>query len=61
MTQLETPVALLTFNRPAGTRRVFAAISDARPSRLFSIADGARFDRPGEASDNLCSGLAVSS
>lgn len=52
MTQLETPVAFLVFNRPATTRRVFAAISNARPSRLFLIADGARSDRPGEA--QLC-------
>lgn len=52
MAQLETPVALIVFNRPRQTERVFAAIREARPSRLFVIADGPRPDRAGEA--ELC-------
>ena len=42
-------VALLIFNRPDVTARVFARIREARPDRLFVIADGPRPDRPGEA------------
>lgn len=49
MNQLETPVALIVFNRPETTRRVFAAIRETRPSRLLLIADGPRSDRSGEA------------
>ena len=48
MQPLETPVALIVFNRPETTRRVFAAIAAARPARLLLIADGPRTDRPGE-------------
>lgn len=46
--QLNTPVVLIVFNRPEPTRRVFAAIAAARPSRLFIIADAPRPDRQGE-------------
>jgi hypothetical protein len=53
MSQVNAPVALFVFNRPETTRRVFAALSTARPSRLFLIADGPRPDRPGE--DDRCS------
>ena len=52
MNQLQTPVALIVFNRPEPTRRVFAAIAAARPSRLLLIADGPRANREGEA--QLC-------
>ncbi len=48
-TQLVTPVALIVFNDPEATRRVFAAVAAARPSRLLLIADGPRTNRPGEA------------
>ena len=48
MNQLKTPVALIVFNRPDTTRKVFAAIAAARPSQLFLIADGPRADRGGE-------------
>ena len=44
-----SPVALIVFNRPDTTRRVFDAIAAARPEKLFLIADGPRADRPGEA------------
>jgi hypothetical protein len=46
---LETPVALIIFNRPATTERVFAEIARARPRRLFVIADGPRSDHPDDA------------
>lgn len=49
---LTTPVAFLIFNRPEQTRRVFAAIKRARPTRLLIVADGPRPTRPGE--DALC-------
>lgn len=40
--ELDTPVALVVFNRPAQTKAVFDAIAAARPKRLFVIADGPR-------------------
>jgi hypothetical protein len=46
---LRTPVALLIFNRPDTTERVFKAIAQARPSKLLVVADGPRASRPGEA------------
>jgi hypothetical protein len=49
MNQLETPVALIVFNRPEIAQRVFAAVSAARPTRLLLIADGPRPGRPEEA------------
>lgn len=49
MNQLETPVALIVFNRPEQTHRVFDVIAKARPSRLMIIADGPRRDRQEEA------------
>ena len=49
---LETPVALIVFNRPRLTRAVFERIAEARPQRLFLIADGPRPTRAGEA--QLC-------
>ena len=48
----DVPVALFAFNRPAVTQRVFDAIAQMRPRRLFLVADGPRADRPGEAA--LC-------
>lgn len=47
--QLTTPVAFIIFNRLDTTRRVFAEIAKARPSKLLVIADGPRTNRPGEA------------
>lgn len=49
---LTTPVALLVFNRPDTTARVFDAIRKARPTRLLIVADGPRV---GHADDGaLC-------
>jgi hypothetical protein len=46
--KMRTPVALLIFNRPEVTERVFQEIRRARPSKLFVIADGPRAGRVGE-------------
>jgi len=50
--KLNTPVALLIFNRPDTTERVFNAIANARPPKLLVVADGPRPQREGEA--ELC-------
>ena len=46
---LSTPVAFIIFNRPDTTAKVFEAIRQAKPQKLFVIADGPRIDRPNEA------------
>jgi hypothetical protein len=48
--QLETAVLFLVFNRPDVTKRVFEAIREAKPTRLYVAADGARSDKQGEVS-----------
>jgi hypothetical protein len=48
--QLETPVALVIFKRPDRTKLVFDRIRQARPRRLFLIADG---PRAGNAEERL--------
>ena len=45
---MRTPVVFIIFNRADTARRVLAAIRQARPSRLFVIADGPRPHRTGE-------------
>lgn len=47
--QLTTPVALLIFNRPETTARVFGEIAKARPPQLLVVGDGPRESRAGEA------------
>lgn len=37
-----TPILLITFNRPNHTRQVFEAIKQQRPKQLFVFQDGAR-------------------
>lgn len=44
--KLSTPVALIIFNRPETTARVFDAIAKAKPTKLFVICDGPRKHRP---------------
>lgn len=44
-----TAVLFLVFNRPEMTSKVFEAIRQARPERLFVAADGPREHKPGEA------------
>ena len=46
---LDTPVALIVFNRPEMTERVFAEIARAQPRQLLVVADGPRPGRQGEA------------
>ncbi|WP_207477611.1 tetratricopeptide repeat protein [Arenibaculum pallidiluteum] len=49
---MDTPIALLVFNRPDVTAQVFARIAAQKPRTLLVVADGPRADRPGEA--ELC-------
>ncbi len=46
--QCKSPVLFLVFNRPDVTKRVFEAIRQARPSKLYVAADGPRLGRQGE-------------
>lgn len=46
---MNTAVVLIVFNRPQRAERVLECIRQAKPSKLFVIADGARLNRPGEA------------
>jgi hypothetical protein len=46
---METSVAFIIFNRPDVTEKSFETIRQARPPRLFVIADGPRANREGEA------------
>jgi hypothetical protein len=48
MTDFSTAVALIIFKRPIQTERVFRAIAEEKPSRLYVIADGPQ--DPGEES-----------
>ena len=43
---LRTPVVMLTFNRPALTRRVLEAVAVAAPARLYVVSDGPRAHQP---------------
>ena len=45
----KTPVLFLVFNRPDTTIRVFEAIRQGGPRRLYVAADGPRANRAGEA------------
>src|SRR5262249_12630998 len=46
---MRSAVALIMFNRPKLTARVFEAIAAARPPKLLLIADGPRADRPDDS------------
>lgn len=46
---MQTPVTFIIFKRPQTTEKVFEAIRQAKPTKLFVIADGPRTDREGEA------------
>jgi len=39
---MKAPVALILFNRPKFTRKVFQRIAESKPDKLFLIADGPR-------------------
>lgn len=45
---MRTPVTLIIFNRPDFTERVLAQIAQAKPEKLFVVADGPRPDKPGD-------------
>ena len=47
--QLKTPVALVIFNRPDTTARVFAEVAKAKPPKLLIIGDGPRLHRSDDA------------
>lgn len=44
--QLNTPVAMVVFNRPDRARQVFARVREARPRKLYLLADGPRPNVP---------------
>jgi GT2 family glycosyltransferase len=46
--ELKTSVLFLVFNRPDTTSKVFEAIRQAKPPRLYVAADGPREDKLGE-------------
>ncbi|MEH1948780.1 MAG: glycosyltransferase family 2 protein [Nostoc sp.] len=46
---MQTPVTFIIFKRPQTTEKVFEAIRQAKPTKLFVIADGPRTDRECEA------------
>ena len=46
MERLTTPVAFIIFNRPDTTKRVFEAIREAKPEKLYLISDAPREGRP---------------
>jgi len=45
----ETPILLITFNRPDTTQQTFNVIRSVRPRHLFVAADGPRPHRPDDA------------
>ena len=56
--KLITPVALIFFNRPDTTERVFGEIAKAKPPKLLLIGDGPRANRPGDA-ENVAATRAI--
>jgi hypothetical protein len=44
--RLKTPVVFIIFNRPDTTKKVFERIREAKPTKLFVIADGPRKGHP---------------
>lgn len=48
MAKFNTAILFLVFNRPDVTKQVFESIRQAKPSRLYIAADGARSDKIGE-------------
>src|SRR5262245_40712685 len=56
---MHTPVALIIFNRPDLTERVFAEIARARPPKLLVVADGPRPEQRGETEKCLAARAVV--
>jgi hypothetical protein len=52
---MHTAVLFLVFNRPNTTQKVFKAIQQAKPPKLYVAADGPRSDRAGEI--ELCNAV----
>ena len=46
---MKTPVVLIIFKRPDTTRKVFEVIREAKPEKLYIIADGPRSSKPDES------------
>jgi hypothetical protein len=46
--QFQTPILFLVFNRPQTTAKVFAAIRERQPAKLYVAADGPRLEKIGE-------------
>ncbi len=46
MSTFDTPVLLITFNRPDTTLRILEAIKTVKPKKLFVSSDGPRENRP---------------
>lgn len=46
--QFNTPILFIIFNRPDTTKRVFEAVREMKPARLFIAADGPRLNKSGE-------------
>lgn len=44
--KIDVPVFMIFFNRPDVLEKVFAAVRDAKPSKLFLACDGPRANRP---------------
>jgi hypothetical protein len=44
----QTPILMLVFNRPTQTAKIFAAVRERRPARLYVAADGPRPERKEE-------------
>jgi hypothetical protein len=45
---MNTPVALIIFNRPDKTKKVLEVIRQVKPSKLLVVADGPRQDHPSD-------------
>ncbi|MCQ8103082.1 hypothetical protein NP590_03090 [Methylomonas sp. SURF-2] len=52
MNGFNVPVAILNFNRPQMTRRVFEMVKQIKPRKLLLVADGPRPNRPDDV--RLC-------
>jgi hypothetical protein len=50
--EMNSSVLFIVFNRPEQTAKVFSAIRDARPPKIYIAADGPRFNVPDD--DNNC-------
>lgn len=54
MKRAKTPVMMLFFNRPNSLKKVFEAVKEARPEKLFLVQDGARIGKGDEGLIEQC-------